>query len=410
MKSYTLSDLELHFNPRIITVTDTRFSREEMQKLGCREEGIRIMLPKSNSITLKLEKVLSRDASILKQAMLSIGGDVAVHQDVITGKVNSSDVLLIGTLKHFNILCQRLKLHHWQFPEISKLIKDTIRNYFTKIFKIPYPGGFFTLGKSTKIMGILNVTPDSFYDGGKFLSKNQAIEHALKMAEDGADIIDIGGESTRPGSNSVPLKEEINRVIPVIEILARKYKLLISIDTRKAKVAKEAIEAGAKMVNDITGLWGDKKMTDVVAQYKVPIILMHIQGKPKTMQKNPHYKDLMSEIILYLRKSIQKALKAGLGRNQIIVDPGIGFGKLPEHNLEILKRLNELHSLGCPIAIGTSRKSFIGHYLNRTIEERLFGTFATVAVSIINGANIIRVHDVKEIVDVARITDLVKPH
>lgn len=265
------------------------------------------------------------------------------------------------------------------------------------------------IGKSTLVMGILNVTPDSFSDGGNFLEKDKAIKCALNMAGDGANIIDIGGESTRPNSKVVPQKEELRRIIPIIEKLSIRYKLLISVDTYKPLVAEEAIKAGAKIINDITGL-AHHKMAEVAAKYNVPIIIMHIRGTPRTMQKNPHYKNIIAEIIAYFHKRIRRALDSGIHKTKILIDPGIGFGKKPQHNIEILKRLREFRKLGYPIVVGTSRKSFIGHYLGREIGERLMGTAATVATAIINGANIVRVHDVKEIVDVVKMVDLINPH
>ena len=244
------------------------------------------------------------------------------------------------------------------------------------------------------IVGILNVTPDSFSDGGKFLNPESAVVQARKMVEEGADIIDIVGESTRPGSDPVSAEEEKKRVIPIIEKLSKEIKVLISIDTTKAEVAKAAIEAGAGMVNDISGLRGDKNMAKVVAEKKVPICIMHIKGTPGNMQDNPEYTDLMGEIINYLSEGLEIAKKAGILTGNIIVDPGIGFGKNVEDNLEIIRRLKELKVLGCPILIGPSRKSFIGKILGLDIDKRLEGTIAAVVMAIANGANIVRVHDV----------------
>ena len=258
-------------------------------------------------------------------------------------------------------------------------------------------------------MGILNVTPDSFTDGGDFFSKDSAVAHGLGMAEAGADIIDIGGESTRPGSDPVEYEEEIRRTIPVIEALARRVTVPISIDTYKAGVARRALEAGASMVNDISGLRFDPGMSRVVAGYNIPVVLMHIKGTPRNMQVNPEYEALLPEIIDYLRASIRIALDAGVRESMIIIDPGIGFGKTFEHNLEILNNLREFTLLEKPLLVGPSRKAFIGKILgNAPTSERLEGTAASVAVSIMNGANIVRVHDVKEMVKVARVADAIK--
>jgi len=258
-------------------------------------------------------------------------------------------------------------------------------------------------------MGVLNITPDSFSDGGLFFNKNRAVEHALKMRDEGADIIDIGGESTRPGAENISVDEEIRRVIPVIEELAKRTEIPISIDTCKSSVAKAAVSSGASMVNDISGLRFDSKMPGVIAQHDIPVVIMHIKGTPKNMQKNPVYNALIPEIMDYLREGIEIARHAGIDDNKIIIDPGIGFGKTVEHNLEIIKRLNNLTGFEKPILLGPSRKSFIGKTLGGLpVSERLEGTAAATAIGIFNGANIIRVHDVKAMVRVAKIADAIK--
>jgi dihydropteroate synthase len=267
----------------------------------------------------------------------------------------------------------------------------------------------FDFSLKTYVMGVLNVTPDSFSDGGLYLSKNRAVEYALKMQDENADIIDIGGESTRPGAERVSAKEEIKRVVPVIEKLVKKIKIPISIDTYKSAVAKAALSAGASMVNDISGLRFDPKMPAVVASHKVPVVIMHIKGTPKNMQKDPTYKALIPEVMDYLRGGIEIAQRAGVAKDKIIIDPGIGFGKTVEHNLEIIKHLNEFTGFEKPILLGPSRKSFIGKTLGGlAVTERLEGTAAAIAIGIFNGANIVRVHDVKAMVRVAKIADGIK--
>jgi len=263
--------------------------------------------------------------------------------------------------------------------------------------------------RKTYVMGILNVTPDSFSDGSIYFDKAKAVDHALRMADDGADIIDIGGESTRPGSETVPLEEELRRTIPVIEEISKKINIPISIDTYKSEVALRALESGASIVNDISGMRFDPEMPKVIAKYKVPVVLMHIKGRPKNMQKNPVYDALIPEIMDYFRISIRLANKFGIPENMIIIDPGIGFGKTAEHNLEIINNLSQFASLKKPILIGASRKAFIGKILgDAPAEERLEGTAAVVAISIINGANIVRVHDVKEMAKVVKVADAIK--
>jgi len=251
------------------------------------------------------------------------------------------------------------------------------------------------LDSKTFIMGILNITPDSFFDGGTNFRENDAVKHGLKMAAEGADIIDVGGESTRPFSDPLPLDEELRRVIPVIKTLAQEIDIPISIDTYKSEVASQAIDAGATMVNDISALKFDPAMGQLVADAGIPIVLMHMKGTPKNMQANPTYKDLFGEIIEFLRKAMEKASTAGIKRDFIIIDPGIGFGKSFNDNLKIINNLHKFSSLEQPLLVGISNKAFIGHVLDLSVESRETGTMATVAASVLNGANIVRVHNVK---------------
>jgi dihydropteroate synthase len=262
----------------------------------------------------------------------------------------------------------------------------------------------FDFGKKTYIMGILNVTPDSFSDGGRFYSVDDAVNHAVQMEKDGADIIDIGGESTRPGAKNISLEEETQRVIPVIEELAKKINIPVSIDTYKSKVAKKAIDLGAVMVNDITALTGDKELVNIIRECNVYLCLMHMKGNPRSMQKNPIYIDVLKEINSFLKKRTDFAISSGIKKEKIIVDPGLGFGKRTgngiEDNCEILKKLDNMKELGFPILVGASRKTFIGNISGRsnklTVKNRLEGSLAAACVAIINGADIVRVHDVKE--------------
>jgi dihydropteroate synthase len=265
-----------------------------------------------------------------------------------------------------------------------------------------------TLGTRTLIMGILNITPDSFSDGGLFFSREDALTHGTALAEAGADIIDVGGESTRPFSEPVSLEEEIRRVVPVIEELAGRLSLPISIDTTKAEVARHALDAGAVIVNDIGALRIDPAMADLVASRNVPVVLMHMQGTPKTMQADPHYDDVVEDVKAFLACAIEEAEKAGIDRSNIIVDPGIGFGKTVEHNLLLIKRLSALQSLEAPILVGPSRKSFITKLLGPGDEQREGGTQAVVSAAVLNGAHIVRVHDVKRTKETLRLIDAIK--
>lgn len=302
---------------------------------------------------------------------------------------------------------------HWprmntNLYEYEQKGEDAFGNFKRDSFEVTYPHGRLYLGTKTHIMGILNVTPDSFYDGKRHNTLKNAIDHALKMVEEGADIIDIGGESTRPGAYPVSETEEIKRVIPLIKTLSKQIRKPISIDTYKAKVAEKAIDAGASIINDIGGLLMDKKMAQVAAKTNAPVIIMHKKGTPRTMQKYPVRKNLLSEIMSYLKNSVSIAISAGVDENKIILDPGIGFGKTMQQNLEILKRLKKFKSMGFPILVGTSRKKFIGTILKLSIQERLYGTLATLAIAVMNGAHIVRVHDVREAVQIVAICDAVR--
>jgi len=265
--------------------------------------------------------------------------------------------------------------------------------------------GCLEFGKEIIVAGVLNVTPDSFYDGGKNSDLVSALSHARRMIEDGADIIDIGGESTRPDSSYVSADEEKLRVIPVIKELSKETHIPISIDTYKAEVAEEAIKAGAQIINDISGLQADDEMARVAAENNTPIIIMHIKGHPHDFPKDPVYDNLIPEIISFFERRIEDAVNSGIAHNNIIIDPGIGFGKKPEHNLAILRQLNDFKCLNLPIMVGTSRKSFISNVLELSDEQnlptsdaRLAGTLVTLIIAVINGANIVRVHDVREAV------------
>ncbi len=250
------------------------------------------------------------------------------------------------------------------------------------------------LEQKVVVMGILNVTPDSFYDGGRYTGEDEALARVEEMIGEGADIIDVGGESVRPGADPIGLNEELGRVIPVIGKIKRQFSIPICVDTYKAEVARQAIEEGAEMVNDISALRFDPDLRKIVAGYGVPVVLMHIKGTPKTMQDNPRYGSLMEEIVSYLDSSIKLAEEAGADGRGIIVDPGIGFGKTTAHNLEILRRLEELASLGKPILVGLSRKSFIGNVLGLPQEERLEGGLAATCMAVWRGARLVRTHDV----------------
>src|SRR5262245_12070908 len=273
--------------------------------------------------------------------------------------------------------------------------------------------GRLVFGQRTYVMGILNVTPDSFSDGGRFLDPRAAVRRALAMADEGADIIDVGGESTRPGSSPIGLRDELGRVLPVLEALLPALRRrpdgapLVSIDTTRSETARRAIAAGAGLINDISGMSFDPAMAAVAAEHPVPVVIQHIRGRPSTMQKAPRYGRLLPEIAAFLRRAIDRARSAGLSEDRIVIDPGLGFGKTRRHNLAILRHLDVLRSLGRPILVGASRKSFLGGTTEPGPSGRLAGSLAAEALAIAGGADIIRVHDVREAVRVARLCDAV---
>ena len=359
--------------------------------------GIRIMVPKAESFLLQLENVPWIAANVLKQDALSCGADLVIPRGVLTGRIKKTRCILIANLAQFNRLKEKLAFQQFGLSRLAGDIERVLENYLWDDLLLDLGRYKFNLGKRTLVMGIMNLTPDSFSgDGLEGKPIAEVVDYALKLAEDGADIIDLGGQSSRPGSKPVGLKEELKRTIPAIKKIARIIKRPISIDTSRPEVARVALDNGASIVNDITGL-RDPAMSRICASYKAGVVIMHMKGTPRSMQKNPVYDSVIGQIIGYLDNAIQEALEAGIKKERIIVDPGIGFGKTMEHNLEILKNLKELKVLGAPVLVGPSRKSFIGKILNSGPSERLEGTLASCIVASVNGANIVRVHDVKSV-------------
>lgn len=392
-------------NLRVVLIEDQEDARQELMEIGADQPGSKWMAPKAVHRVIKVKKMNSKAAVILKQEMLSKGGEAALSRGVGNFSVGETDVLLMGTLRQYSELCKKLKMQPFGLRHLADEIKEVLENYDKKgIRTLPCRDLSLTLGECTLVMGILNVTPDSFSDGGKFFDPLVAVEHAHQMVEDGADIIDIGGESTRPSTwTEEPLSaaEEIRRIMPVLERLLAEVKVPISIDTYKAETARAALEAGAHMINDIWGFQRDPGIAAVAGEYDVPVILMHNQD-------GTEYQDLMGDLLAALRNSIEIAQNGGVQPDKIIVDPGIGFGKDVQQNLAVMRRLRELRSLGKPILLGTSRKSMIGKTLNLPADQRLEGTLATVVWGIAQGAaDIVRVHDVKETVRAVRMVDAI---
>jgi dihydropteroate synthase len=379
----------------------------EMQRIGVDPIGIESMREKLFHLNLKIEGIDCRLANFLKQEMVLLGGDVLTDRRIIDCSVAASDLILMGTENQIKNLVNRLEDRSNGLHDVAVRIRECLKNLQTPSQTIRCRKKTLHLHERTYLMGIVNVTADSFSDGGLYMDADKAISQGIELASQGADIIDIGGESTRPGSDPLLLDEELRRVIPVIEGLSAKVDTPISIDTYKSVVAERAIGAGAEMINDISGLKFDPKMAHVAAKHDVPVVLMHIKGTPKVMQLDVHYDCLLTEIMEYLEEGIEIAEEAGIDAGQIIIDPGIGFGKTAEDNLKIIRHLAELRSLGKPILLGPSRKSFIGKVLNSPVDQREEGTLASISAAIMNGANILRVHDVGPAKKAAQMVDAI---
>lgn len=394
----------MQHNPRVIKIETLKQASEELAKIQCDPHGVALMTPKSLFKTIKLEGVPAKAANLLKQTFLAKGGEVAIARGTADLSIKRTDLLIHATLKQYRNALSQLKMQPWGLPAVAESIDKVL--YHTENFPVRrYAWSERTLDirpNRTLIMGILNVTPDSFSDGGRYNHPDAAVKQAQELIAAGADILDIGAESTRPyGASPVSAEEEMERLLPVLEILVQQTSAPISVDTYKSQVAEAALKLGAHMINDVWGLQKDPAMARVAAQYKAPVIIMHNQTETR------YERDLLSTIAGFLQESIDIGLAAGIPFENFIIDPGIGFGKTSQHNLQVLARLEELKALGCPILIGTSRKKFIGEILDLPVEDRVEGTTATVGWAISQGASIVRVHDVKAVARVAKMTDAI---
>lgn len=386
---------------------DESEARIALEKLGVHKQGIDIMAPKSIFKIFEISGLSPMEASFLKQGILSKGGECALSMSTYTTTEGMVTVLMMGTHQQLRELGLRMRSQPFGLKYLPVLGQVALTSYDKPMSLLLQNGKKMRLGSSTKIMGVLNVTPDSFSDGGEYFDKDTAVNRGIQMVKEGAHILDIGGQSTRPGSDPVTSAEEAERVIPVIKELAKKVKVPISIDTYDVEVAKEALKAGASMINDVNGLRSEGMM-ELAGKTKVPVFIMHMKGTPKNMQKDPSYDDCIKEISEFLRNQAQAAIEAGVDPGRIVLDPGIGFGKRLEDNLLIIKRLREFRSLGYPVLIGTSRKSFIGMLTKEEAGDRLEGTLASVTLAAQNGADIVRVHDVKEARSALKVADAVR--
>lgn len=391
---------------RCLAVNSEKEALNGLKGVGVDPYGIQAMLPKMMHLNILLEAVECRVANIIKQEMLSIGGDAAVARDTVGCSIAATDVILIGTVKQMRCFTEKIVRQPFGLREIAEGIGVILKNISLDSYTLQTSRREIRFGERTLIMGILNVTPDSFSDGGRFTDPERAVEAGIRMVEEGADIIDVGGESTRPGSDAVPPEEELRRVVPVIHGLAAKIDIPLSIDTMKEAVAREALAEGAEIVNDISSMDFDEPMAKRIADTGAAVILMHMRGTPKTMQKGDLvYRSLWGEVLAFLKERIDRASAVGIDPLKIMVDPGLGFAKTATDNLRLIHSLSELKVLGRPILIGASRKSFIGHVTGGPPQERIEGTAAAVTAAILNGSHVIRVHDVAVMKRVAAMAD-----
>ena len=373
--------------------------QQELSRLGLERGDVAAAYRRGSALQVRCSGLSPAALRELKESFAKDGGACICAET----KSEAGEALLVGTVPAYERLLSRSST---SLAALSKALRTLLDVRVEPVAGLGCRGHRLDLGRRTHIMGVINCTPDSFYAGSRRRKISDAVAVGARMVEEGADILDIGGESTRPGSDPVSTEEEMVRVLPVIEALAARLDVVISIDTHRAEVAREALKAGAHMVNDISGLRFDPEMAGVVRDFEVAVVVMHMKGRPKDMQTHPEYGDLMAELYDYFVDRLAFCAAQGVPRRSIVIDPGIGFGKRVEHNYEIIRRLRELTGLGQPLLLGPSRKSFIGAADGLPPEERLEGTAAAVAVGIQNGAHIVRVHDVAEMVRVVRVADL----
>lgn len=363
--------------------------------LGVSEEGVPHLARRMDALLLRAEGLDARGAAILKQDMLSVGGEVALPDTVSRFVQGPVAALMMGTRRQYGYLIKGLKAQPYGLKGLSAEIEQCLQR-MDRPRTLMARGKDLLEGRRFLVMGVVNVTPDSFSDGGRFLDPAAAVAQGVKLAAEGAHLLDLGAESSRPGSDPVSEEEETRRLMPVIEGLRQALpQMPLSVDTTKASVAAAALSAGADMINDISA-GGDPALISICAQRAVPLVLMHSRGEPKTMQEAPYYEDCVSEVVAELRSRVEAAEAAGLGPGQLVVDPGFGFAKRAEDNLALIAHLEALACMGYPILVGASRKSTIGILTGAPVEERLPGTLALHAAALLKGASILRVHDVRE--------------
>lgn len=392
----------MDYQARVLQFSDADQAVAWLKRLNCDPTGIAIMAPKAIFRSICVEHVPAKAANLLKQTFLAKGAEVAVARGTADLSVEYTDVLICGTLKHYRLALAQLRQQPWGLPDLAKAVEQALEINASSLRRqyVVHDRSWSIEPGRTLVMGILNLTPDSFSDGGRHTELEAAVERAKQLAAEGADLLDIGAESTRPyGANPITAQEEMNRLLPVLEKVLATVEIPVSIDTYKSEVADRALQMGAHILNDIWGLQQDPDMAKVAAKHGVPIVVMHNRNSIESTR------DIMSEMTDFFRRSVEIGITAGIAQDRFIIDPGIGFGKNTAQNLEVLGRLAELSTLGQPILVGTSRKRFIGEILGLSVEERMEGTGATVVHSLINGASIVRVHDVKQAKRMAVMTD-----
>ncbi len=380
------------FNPRVLDPWTRPEVEAELEKVAPHARGWEVLRGKALFLAVKLHGVGYREANIAKQEMLGSGGDVATGKGTADFTQEATDIVILGTQQQYRRFLARMRRQPFQCKALAAEVQEALGNYRRDDYRLELRGRTLDLA-TPRIMGILNVTPDSFSDGGRHDEPGAALARAQAMVAEGADVVDVGGESTRPGAEPVALEEEWRRVGPILKVLVDALPCPISIDTYKAEVARRALDLGVGMVNDVTGL-GDPVMVKVVARHDVPAVVMHMRGDPRIMQVDPQYGDVVGEVLDFLRGRTAAAVAGGVGRERLVVDPGIGFGKTPDHNLQLLHHLAEFRSLGFPILVGVSRKGFLGHLTGEAVEGHLEASITAAALAYERGARILRVHDV----------------
>lgn len=387
---------------RLLEVPTRADVEREMRRTGSEEAGVRIMAPKGEWYALRVENLRGKAAALLKQGMLVVGGEAAVARGVAGFDDTPAPVVLVGDRRHYGKLAKKLLAEPFGLKDLA----GEITALLARLDGTPAPVrcGRWELhcdGRAA-VMGIINTTPDSFSGDGLGDSVAAAVQQGREFAAAGADLLDIGGESTRPGSEGVSAEEELRRVIPVIEALAAEVDMPLSVDTSKPEVARAALQAGATLINDVWAL-RQPGMIELAAETGAAVCLMHMQGQPRDMQHEPHYEDVLTEVYGFLAERCEAAMAGGIAESQIIVDPGIGFGKTVDHNLELIRRLRELRSLGRPVLLGASRKRTLGELTGKPVEERMVASVAAHTAGIMNGADIVRVHDVAATIDAVKV-------